>query len=216
MVQHYLHGVLTAVGSQPQSCPKCGNRRTEIFGRSNDGEMVGLQCHQCGARSDVPAADDRSGAPADITAELEAIVAIGKALTRLQSSDSRRRVMAWAVDRFATAQVAAAAPTQDAPAPDQTLAIDGVADLFAPPRRPDLRLVVVNDSSSDKLDDLFDDAGATESCEDDRCDLDDTPDLHETRPPQEDAPRGGDAELDVLVADFVSDFRRLAKEWQNP
>jgi hypothetical protein len=210
MVQHYLQGILTAVADLPQVCANCGSRRTEIFGRSNDGKMVGLRCHQCGTRSDVASADDRSGAPGDITAELEAIVAIGKALTRLQNADSRRRVLAWALDRF-TAPLVTAAPAEDAPASDQTLTLDDLGDLFAPPRRTDLRLVVANESSSDKLDDLFDGAETPVPIEDDRCDVVDAPDLHDTHDLQD----ARNAELDVLVADFVSDFRRLANEWEN-
>src|SRR5437870_4253405 len=104
MVQNFPYGTVIALRGSQHACATCGSPRTEIFGRSNDGKMVGLRCHQCGARSDVPAADDRPGAAGDVAAELEAIVAIGKALTRLQNDDSRRRVMAWALDRFATPQ----------------------------------------------------------------------------------------------------------------
>jgi len=177
--------------------------------------MVGLRCHQCGARSDMAAADDRSGAPGDITAELEAIVAIGKALTRLQNADSRRRVMAWALDRFTAPVAAAADPVEHAPVPDQTLTLDDLSDLFAPVRRTDLRLVVANGSSPDKLDDLFDGSEMSAPVADDRWHLEDTPDVHEASPLVI-APCSADAEIDVLVADFVSDFRRLANEWQNP
>src|SRR3954463_923323 len=156
MVQNFPQGSVIAVRDSQRACAACGSPRTEIFGRSSDGKMVGLRCHQCGARSDMAAADDRSGAPGDINAELEAIVAIGKALTRLQSADSRRRVMAWALDRFTAPLAAAADPVEHAPVPDQTLTLDDLSDLFAPVRRTDLRLVVANDSSPDKLDDLFD------------------------------------------------------------
>lgn len=217
MVQHYLHGMLTPVPAVADACAKCGSRCTEIFGRSNDGGTIGIHCHHCGTRSDVPTDDDRSGAPGDMAAELEALVAIGKTLTRLQNADARRRILCWAVDRF-TAPVSnpVATPRAQEPA-DQTLMIDGVGDLFATPRRADLRLVVVNDSTGDELDDLFEQPDTPSTADDDRYHPDDTRDLQDRRPLQEPpASAGREPELDVLVADFVSDFRRLAREWQNP
>jgi len=37
----------------PPLCPKCGSHRTEIVGRSADGETVVLRCNACGERSRV-------------------------------------------------------------------------------------------------------------------------------------------------------------------
>jgi uncharacterized Zn finger protein len=37
----------------PPLCPKCGSHRTEIVGRSADGERVVLRCNACGERSRV-------------------------------------------------------------------------------------------------------------------------------------------------------------------
>ncbi len=43
----------------PPLCPKCGSHRTEIVGRSHDGETIVLRCNACGERSRVtiPASD---------------------------------------------------------------------------------------------------------------------------------------------------------------
>jgi hypothetical protein len=43
----------------PPLCPKCGSHRTEIVGRSHDGETIVLRCNACGERSrvHVPASD---------------------------------------------------------------------------------------------------------------------------------------------------------------
>src|SRR4051812_24613630 len=138
MVRNFPQGSVIAVRDSQRACAACGSPRTEIFGRSSDGKMVGLRCHQCGARSDMAAADDCSGAPGDITAELEAIVAIGKALTRLQNADSRRRVMAWALDRFAAPLAAAAGPGGHAPPPPPTAPPPRLPHPFSPRPPPPL------------------------------------------------------------------------------
>jgi len=39
--------------TRPPSCPKCGSHRTEIIGRTNDGDVVIVRCHACGERSRV-------------------------------------------------------------------------------------------------------------------------------------------------------------------
>ena len=44
-----------AAGAQipPPICPKCGNHRTEVVGRSNDGSKLVVRCNACGERSQV-------------------------------------------------------------------------------------------------------------------------------------------------------------------
>lgn len=37
----------------PPVCPKCGNHRTVIVGRSDDGEKIVLRCNACGERSEI-------------------------------------------------------------------------------------------------------------------------------------------------------------------
>jgi hypothetical protein len=56
----------------PPVCPKCGSHRTEIVGRSDNGETIVLRCNACGARSEI-ALDDQSTAalPADPSLALE-------------------------------------------------------------------------------------------------------------------------------------------------
>ena len=44
----------------PPICPKCGSHRTEIVGRSNNGETVILRCNACGERSRITIPGDSS------------------------------------------------------------------------------------------------------------------------------------------------------------
>jgi hypothetical protein len=212
MVQHHLEHSIRAVPAQPKGCPQCGSHRAEIVGRSESGTIVALRCNHCGTRSQVANADVHAGALDDVTAELEAIVAVGRTLTRLQNADARRRVLNWAFERFAADIPLPGVAGTALPTADQTLIVDGLADLFEPRRRADLRLVVVNDD----LADLFDGAERPDAVDDRHYEPAESWDGPDTRPlhdgPADSSP---EPELDVLVADFVSDFRRLANEWQN-
>lgn len=51
MVHYNVPFVLAQI--PPPLCPKCGSHRTEIVGRSADGETVVLRCNACGERSRV-------------------------------------------------------------------------------------------------------------------------------------------------------------------
>lgn len=129
----------------PPICPKCGSHHTEIVGvgGSQDGRTFILRCNSCGERSTIPAGppvgDTRpdSVAPEEVTAELEALQAVGQALANLGNPESRQRVLRWASERFqlepfvsvpviAVGVEAAAIVTE----PYGELSLEGVADLF--------------------------------------------------------------------------------------
>ena len=42
-------------------CPKCGNRSTEVIGRSGTPIMLYIRCTRCGHISTAPAPDEKSG-----------------------------------------------------------------------------------------------------------------------------------------------------------
>jgi transcription elongation factor Elf1 len=54
---HYSRDPISAAQSPPPLCPKCGNHKTEVVGRSSDLKILFLRCDACGARSEVPAAE---------------------------------------------------------------------------------------------------------------------------------------------------------------
>ena len=118
----------------PPVCPKCGSHRTEVLGRSNDGKLIALRCNACGERSEVAPDNDRAGGDA-VAAELEAILAVGKALTRLDDAAGRKRVLHWALERFSGEDMAAipveSQPATIVPFPDQSLRVDNLTDLFS-------------------------------------------------------------------------------------
>jgi hypothetical protein len=45
---------LNLAQTPPPICPKCGSHRTEIVGRSPDGETIDLRCNACGERTRLP------------------------------------------------------------------------------------------------------------------------------------------------------------------
>jgi len=45
---------MTLAQTPPPICPKCGSHRTEIVGRSADGETIDLRCNVCGNRTRIP------------------------------------------------------------------------------------------------------------------------------------------------------------------
>jgi tRNA(Ile2) C34 agmatinyltransferase TiaS len=51
MVHYNVPFILAQI--PPPLCPKCGSHRTEIVGRSADGETIVLRCNACGERSRV-------------------------------------------------------------------------------------------------------------------------------------------------------------------
>lgn len=142
----------TAPQNLPPICPKCGSHRTEIVGvdGSQDGRMLILRCNSCGERSTVPAEPLSDTRPEharseDLTAELEALQAVGQALANLGNPESRQRVLRWAAERFQiepssslpVMAVAVAEPPAVVTETDCELSLEGVADLFdvrQPPR----------------------------------------------------------------------------------
>jgi len=59
---------LEAAQQPPPLCPKCGSHRTEVVGRSGNGDTVILRCHACGERSRISSASDsEEAAPAAAT-----------------------------------------------------------------------------------------------------------------------------------------------------
>jgi hypothetical protein len=61
---HYI-APLALAQTPPPICPKCGSHRTEIVGRSKDGETLVLRCHACGARSELSLPRESAPAVAD-------------------------------------------------------------------------------------------------------------------------------------------------------
>ena len=56
IVVHYFNSSARfAAQALPPLCPKCGNHRTEIVGRSADEKVIIIRCAGCGERSEVPA-----------------------------------------------------------------------------------------------------------------------------------------------------------------
>lgn len=104
-------------------------------------------------RSEVPR-DSRAAETAEVTAELEAMITIARALTRLPNHGGRQRVLNWALDRFSTDPVVtvSAPAAATAPPPDPSLTLPGATDLFGTSRRA-LRAA---DSLDEPLDDLYD------------------------------------------------------------
>lgn len=167
MVHYDTDENLVSPPALPPVCPKCGSHRTEVVGRSNDGKLIALRCNGCGERSEVTPVSDRAGADL-VAAELEAILAVGKALTRLDDAAGRKRVLTWALERFnGDDTVVVPVEPQAAtvvPFPDQTLRVDNLTDLFtALPHTVAQRESAVSDKRlddqlDDRLDDLFDEA----------------------------------------------------------
>ena len=184
---YYDAAMVTAPLTIPRVGPKCGSHRTEEVGHSTNGETIASHCNAGDARSEVTPEDDRAAEVADVTAELEAILAIGQALARLHNPDGRRRVLNWALERFSVEPdanvVAPAAPTADA-----ALLVEDLTDLFDGLHGTELR---ASDGLDETLDDLFD-----------------LPALA----PHEEIPSVARDErrLNVLVPDLISALRRFA------
>ena len=179
-----------AAQTPPPTCPKCGSHRTEVVDRAEDGRTITVRCNSCGERSIVLI--DRRATDADnVTDEVEAIRAVGRALAQLPDAASRVRVLRWASERFqidvtvGAVNVTAtshAAMIERAEAHDPTLSMDGVHQLFP---------AVVDDYDS--------------------AIVDDAPLFVEIEPIAVEAPRAGETpRLESMVSTFVSDFRRLA------
>ena len=148
--------------------------------------------------------DGKAAQGLSIGAELEAILAISQVLTQLQD-DQRQRVLRWAIERFSVPAVADSVAPAIA-APDLTLRIEDLDDLFAEPTLDGPHATAL--SEDDELGDLFKETTiATES----RVEADVAAQADQHSSPLQIA----EAPLDALVADFVSEFRRLAVECQG-
>ncbi|PYR43169.1 MAG: hypothetical protein DMF93_03875 [Acidobacteria bacterium] len=81
-----------------------------------------------------------------LSAELDAMHAIGAALARVRDPQARLRVLRWAADRFDAQPAAAPAPPPSAavaaPLSDPTLAVETLHELFEPPASDDVLLEI--------------------------------------------------------------------------
>jgi hypothetical protein len=90
----------------------------------------------------------------DLTVELEAIQAIGKALSRIQDPRTRACVLHWAIERFAAASDALApVETRRTPATDPSLTVDGM-ELFGEAPQPAAALPAAPARQDEPLDSL--------------------------------------------------------------
>jgi hypothetical protein len=182
----------------PPACPKCRSLRTEIAGRSSDGRAVTVRCKNCDDRSAV-LVDRRAGDTDNMTDEVEAIRAVGRALAQLSDDASRVRVLRWAAERFqidATVSVArstaSSVNTANLDATDPTLSMDGLHELFPAVSADDDRTLNAHSPmmASEPADELL---------------------AHvEEMPPVEGAPQP-----DSMLHSFVNDFQRLANDCQT-
>jgi hypothetical protein len=204
---HCVRDSAVSTPALPRFCPKCGSHRTEVIGRSNSGKTIVLRCNACGEVSEVTQDDDwRAADGGGAGAELEAILALDQILTRLQDAE-RQRVLRWAAERFGVMPVTKSiAPTIGAP--DLAFRGEDLDDLFGSPASMPSPIEPLN--ADDELSDLFDEkADATESI------VDVVSDVQPARKHHQPQTESADLPLDVLVADFVSEFRRLAVEYER-
>jgi hypothetical protein len=132
------------------ACPQCGGGRTEAIGRATTGDAIQILCSSCDRRSEVPV-DARAAEAADVTAELEAMITVARALARLPNRGGRQRVLNWALDRFTGEPIVVVSSPSPA-APDPALTLPGDVELFGRASRGSLRASTTLD---DPLDDLF-------------------------------------------------------------
>ena len=130
-----------------------------------------------------------------LSAELDAMHAIGAALARVRDPQARLRVLRWAADRFDAQPAAAPAPPPSAavaaPLSDPTLAVETLHELFEPPASDDVLLEIFDVPAMHAI------AAAPEAASAPR------------------KPREEPARLDALVRGFAAEFQRLAIEWQR-
>ena len=130
-----------------------------------------------------------------LSAELEAMHAIGAALARVRDPQARLRVLRWAADRFDAQPAAAPAPPPcaavAAPLSDPTLAVETLHELFETPASDDVLLEIFDVPAMHAIAAAPEPAGAPRK------------------------PREEPARLDALVRGFAAEFQRLAIEWQR-
>jgi hypothetical protein len=125
----------------------------------------------------------------DVALELEVIQAVGRALARLPDADAQRRVVRWLTDRFQPSPAVVANDRSDGPGSGSALV--------------DPALVV------DELADLFELPGTGPMT------MHRDADAMGAAPAPAAAKAQGEIGIDSLVRGFVSDFQRLALEWQD-
>ena len=202
---HYDPDRRHAAQTPPPTCPKCGSHRTEVVDTAEDGRTITVRCNSCGERSTVLI--DRRAADADnVTDEVEAIRAVGRALAQLPDAASRVRVLRWASERFqidvtlaesrATAPSSNAAVFQRADAQDLTLSMEGVHEMFPAEMHDCGDMMGGAEPMMASADTVIADQGPLF--------VESEPVVVET-PRVEETPR-----VDSMLGTFVSDLRRLA------
>jgi hypothetical protein len=139
-----------------------------------------------------------SAGPEEVSAELDAMQAVGHAISRLQDPRARARVLRWATERFemqiettsgGSGGTIASVPTCPI---DQSVTLDGVHELFdapsASPRSEILHLEAIE-----------------------------PPPVHRdaAQQPNSRHDAGEPEPLDSLMRGLASDFQRFAVEWQG-
>jgi hypothetical protein len=134
----------------------------------------------------------------DLSAELDAMRAIGAALARVHDPLARARVLRWAAERFQTPPIAAAAALPLSPlampalVDDPTLGVETLHELFDAPVEDDLHeMLELPKAVAPHAADASDSSPAPRK------------------------PREEPARLDALVRGFAAEFQRLAIEWQR-
>jgi hypothetical protein len=176
----------------PQTVPRVGWQLT-------DGQTTAIRGRASSAGSDHAPGEYRRSEGGDVTAELEAILAVGRALARLPDSDGRRRVLNWALERFAVEADANVDVAVASAAPDAAMIAEGLADLFEGSVSP-LRM---SEGLDDPLDDIFDLTAIAQYV----AHYDETPSA---------SPARVQARFAVLVRDLVSAVRRFASGVRSP
>ena len=134
--------------------------------------------------------------------EVEAIRTVGHALAQLPDAATRARVLRWALERFhvdTTVAVAVAVPqvvAENVKAPDPTLSIEGLHELF-PVKRKTGKALPMNDDSLTLESAAAGGGGLVAHV---------APPI----PPVEESPRA-----DSMLQSFVTDFQRLANDCQT-
>jgi hypothetical protein len=138
----------------------------------------------------------------DVTVELEVIQSVGRALARLSEPEAQRRVIRWINDRFQQNLVTSAADTTRPGTPvaaeDPMLVVDELTDLF---ERPGFTPTLHREAVAPALPrEVAAPAMHLEVA---------APAMHREVAAE---PEQG---IDSLVRGFVTDFQRVALEWQG-
>jgi hypothetical protein len=143
-----------AVVASPLTLPRAsatrGGHRTETAGCSNNAKSIAILFNAYEAASEMmPGAGSEID---DVTAELEAMVAVGQALARLHDVSGRRRVLNWAVQRFEAADANVVVAADVARHSDPTLEVGDLSDLFDSRHTPLLPAEAAHQRAADGFD----------------------------------------------------------------